>query len=286
MQEFQVRTTVLPDGERLAILTGRDGLPVFSPNVYAISQLRGRNLAFATISNSLRALIVLEQFLGSHGSGIDLRSRIAAGQLLSVAEIDALAIACRLPMNHFHGASELASYRRASATTQLESHRNRAPTSRDSLISPQAAATRLQSIRGYLVWLVGVRCTDSTTSPEVRESLLATSKFTFDAISARLPRGRYRSWGKELEGLDDGPAATLLDLINPEADDKRACSCGTYRPIKACIPARLWRARAGISIPSCRAMSLPNLSWLSEGGLRSESSASKSAGGKCWASRR
>jgi len=123
MSAFQVRTTVLPNGERLAVLTGRDGLPVFCPTVYAVSELRGRNLAFATISNSLRTLIVLELFL--HGNGIQLNERLTEGQLLSVAEIDSLAVACRQPLESVQAHSRNDARQLRSAAAYMESHRRR-----------------------------------------------------------------------------------------------------------------------------------------------------------------
>lgn len=219
MSEYRVKTTVLPDGERLAVLIGRDGLPIFSPTAYAVSELRGRNLALASISNSLRSLIVLQMFLESHDGGIQLSERLAEGRVLSIAEIESLAQSCRLPIEQFRAQLNDDNSAQRATSINMESYRRRVSAAAQERISPQVAGTRLQEIRDYLAWLVTVQASDPKTSDEVRQKLAASSRVAFNAISARIPRTRHAFGGLEREGLDDEPVALLLAVTSPEYPD-------------------------------------------------------------------
>ena len=64
------------------------GCPLFRPTLFALTQVRGRNLPTNTISNVLRAIVVLEHFLAARR--IDLDNRLEYWELLSVAEVEGL----------------------------------------------------------------------------------------------------------------------------------------------------------------------------------------------------
>ena len=75
---YVVRTVVFPSGERfLVLLDHGSGTPLFDPTLFAVTALRGRNRATATIEQALRAVSVLHVFLDA--SGIDLPARLQEG---------------------------------------------------------------------------------------------------------------------------------------------------------------------------------------------------------------
>ena len=96
--EFSVRTVRLQSGERLPmLLAGSTGVPLFEPTLYAVTELRGRGVASATIKQSLQAVMVLCAAL--ERLGVDLNARLADRRLLEAGEIEELVHCCHLPMN-------------------------------------------------------------------------------------------------------------------------------------------------------------------------------------------
>lgn len=215
MSEFRVRTTVLPDGERQATLIGRDGLPVFLAAVYSVSELRGRNLAHATINNSLRALAVLELFLESCGDGLSLLSRMDAGILLSLPEIEGLSAACRASMDSIQAQQPRGVGGGCRSTALDPSTRAFRKPPAKAFVSSAVAGTRLQVIRDYLGWLVRLKCSMPNTAPKIRESLSISAQIALDAISARMPRSNITNTRRE--GLGEEATAALLDIVDPES---------------------------------------------------------------------
>ena len=93
---YTIKTVLMSHGERLPALLD-NGVPLFDANMYAISEIRGRNLASNTIIQALRAVLILYIFLDEHE--IDLMERLKVGLLLAPNEIEALAVYCRMPMS-------------------------------------------------------------------------------------------------------------------------------------------------------------------------------------------
>lgn len=48
MRKYRVKTIVTSSGERLPILLGYDGLPIFEPTVFSLTEIRSRNRASNT----------------------------------------------------------------------------------------------------------------------------------------------------------------------------------------------------------------------------------------------
>ena len=92
---YVVRTLRLSSGERMPVLVDtRVGMPLFNPTVYALTQLRGRNLAANTIVQALRHIMVFILFLEQRG--IDLDARLQKGHIVDLAEIESLVRTCYL----------------------------------------------------------------------------------------------------------------------------------------------------------------------------------------------
>jgi hypothetical protein len=92
--EYRVRVVRLASGERLPVLVGPNGLPLFEPDVFAISALRARSHASNTIGNALRSILVFHLFLDLNK--IDFERRLNEARLLSLAEIEYLVRLCRM----------------------------------------------------------------------------------------------------------------------------------------------------------------------------------------------
>lgn len=86
---------MLASGERLPVLMDtRLGTPLFSPTIYSLSQLRGRNLAANTIEQGLQHIMILLLFLEQRE--IDIEERFREGRILDFVEIESLANICKM----------------------------------------------------------------------------------------------------------------------------------------------------------------------------------------------
>ncbi|WP_292980070.1 hypothetical protein [Nitrosomonas sp.] len=94
---YVVKTLMLSNGERLPVLIDQeDGMPLFAPTVYSVTEVRARNRAYNTIDQLLRHLMAFHIFLDQRG--IDLDARLIQGRVLDLGEIDDLVRVCRMPM--------------------------------------------------------------------------------------------------------------------------------------------------------------------------------------------
>lgn len=82
----QLRLLVMSSGERLPVLFDSSGQPLASPLLFALTELRARGRATATIRQSMQAVQVLLKTLARHD--LDLEVRLARGHFLQLHEID------------------------------------------------------------------------------------------------------------------------------------------------------------------------------------------------------
>jgi len=215
---YQVKTVVAANGERLPILLGSDGLPLFEPTLFALTEIRAKNRAANTIGNSLRAILVFYLFLDQ--SHINLKARLAEGRLLSMGEIEELVRLCRLPIEKIASVSihdEVSSV--AGPVVSIEKCRQRVVSEAAGEIVPTFAATRLRCIRDYLKWLVDDRSSRVGFGSEYRTALEAAGRFVVSTIDARLPAGDSRGYLGRREGLDSASVKELLRVIDPDSPD-------------------------------------------------------------------
>ena len=215
---YRVKTVVSGNGERLPMLIGSDGAPLFEPTLFALCEIRARNRAANTIANSLRGILVFYLFLELNG--IDLRRRLTEGRLLAMGEIEDLVRLCRLPIEEIVSQPIQIEYIPISETVvSLEKHRQRLPTEMVKEIVPRFAATRLRCIRDYLKWVVADRSSRFGADSDYRSSLQAAGNFVAGALDARLPVGDSRGYVGQREGLDTDSITELLRVIDPACPD-------------------------------------------------------------------
>ena len=213
---YRVKTVVLSSGERLPVLLDRDGQPMFAPTVFALTEVRGKNLAANTIGIVLRSVMAFQQFLDTRS--IDLDGRFEGGELLSLGEVEDLARLCRRPL------TELAALSRSSEGTTLNVaslERVRMGGQKTSIaeVEPDVAASRLRYIRMYIQWLATERLSRHGLAPSVTARLSDTARFVAEAIDSRIPHGSGRNALSQREGMSDEAVAELLRVVDPHSPD-------------------------------------------------------------------
>lgn len=215
---YKVSTIMLSSGERLPLLLGMNGLPVFEPTVFSLSEIRARNRASNTIESYLRSVMVLLLFLELRK--IDFHTRLSEGRLLSLGEIEDLTRVCRLPMERIQAMRDEAENLsgKVAPVVLLEKLRMRSSGKPDLEVSPAAAATRLRSIRDYLKWLGLNRLSRHGTSVALRDSLVLSVQQVVDAIDARLPSDGHFLTVKR-EGLTHEEVELILKVVDPQSEN-------------------------------------------------------------------
>lgn len=213
---FKVKTLLFSSGERFPVLVDRLGQPVFEVVTYSLTELRARNQATNTISNSLRALLVFYLFLDLRQ--INLQERLDAGQLLSLGEIEELSRLCRIPVERISDQCAQ-SENLTKPVVSLEKIRMGSHLSSEEEIVPASAANRLRCIRDYLEWMVTERLLRKGSDWPFRTVLESAGKNVSNAINARLPSKAGGSLTGLREGLEPAEVSRMLQIINPHSPD-------------------------------------------------------------------
>ncbi len=219
---YRMKTVVMSDGERLPMLLLRaDGMPLFDPTVYVLTQVRGRSQSSATIERHLRAIMQLLVF--AEAERIDLDERVRTGRLLTMNELDALADAAARPIEalveRLAEREEIARQPEAPARpASLEHYRERLKNEAPPSVVAGSAGTRLRFMRDYVKWLASRRIGNLTEDGDI-----ALRRMTLDAfisgINARVPTQRGGNDRLLPEGLPKEQIKRLLEIVAPDSSE-------------------------------------------------------------------
>lgn len=248
---YQVKTVVFGSGERCPVLVRRDtGLPLFSPNVFVVTQVRSKSFAFRTLEAYLWSLSRLLLFADSYG--IDLWDRIESGELLSLPETDALDAATRLWLDDLRGGGGgAASDRRGVPAVSRLWHTNGGTPAGCGL---DTAATHLDRIHKYFKWATDRRAGSLSDEHGARSRYIAAKDEFLDRLKARIARpgprrGVPRSLPREVR-------EAVLAAVSPEL------SVGIWPTLAARIRnfvLFLWFSKTGLRIGEVLSVLVPDL---------------------------
>jgi integrase len=217
---YRMKTVVMDGGERLPMLLRRaDGMPLFDPAVYALTQVRGRSQSSATIERHIRAVMQLLAF--AEAEGIDLDERIWTGRLLTMNELDALAEAAARPIETL--VERLAERQAATRPPKvpvrpasIERYRARLKSEAPPSVVADSTGTRLRIMRDYITWLASRQIGALTDDKDI-----AIRRMTLDSVisglNARVPAKRGSNGRLLPEGLSTDQITRLLEIIAPDS---------------------------------------------------------------------
>lgn len=214
MAGSRVRVAVFVDGERFPLLLGAQGVPLFEPTLFVVTQLRMKNLAANTIANALRALQLFVAFLESEG--IDIRKRFSEASVLKLHEVEVLVQACRMPLETFSAVvgDERSLTAASPYRARVERLRSRLPNVVKEAVNPAVTATRLQCIRDYVGWLAEIHLAQRPGTLQHRGELRAAVDTFRQALDARMPSGGA---SQEREGVPPEVRSRLHEVTRPDA---------------------------------------------------------------------
>lgn len=218
LTSFAIRTILCANGERLPVLIDRaTGIPVFETVLYAVSELRGRNLASNTILQALRSVMIL--YIVLDRLGIDLNRRLAQVVLLSSGEIEEIVRASKTTLAAF-----LDSTAKSSATTpkkvlSLEKARKALTRQKiDTEVEPSTVSIRLNYIRDYLRWHT-TNWMLRTSSIDARAAMVELADIVDNAFKNKTPQTTGRNQLFQRMGLSKEAQEYLLKVINSGCED-------------------------------------------------------------------
>lgn len=213
MPGYQVRMIVIDEGERMPLLIGEDGVPLFRPTEWIVTARRAANLAANTLQANCYALKFL--YLWADAQGVDIEARMLSGDYLRLNEISSLAAAAQKHLDELDAASP-AKPPKPTKIVSLEQVRMKAPSPVRS-VQKETAANRLRTVADYLAWLgeMGNLHLDLQTS--------ALRQASLDKMIANLTTMVPKTRGRNVVGKREAPPQDVIDrllaVIEPGAPD-------------------------------------------------------------------
>lgn len=201
MDSLATKHIVSADGERLKLLVdSSSGVPLFYPNLYVTSQIRGGAKSVATIQSFITSMKVLYSWCAEYS--IDLEVRWVKGEWLKVWEIDSLRDHCSLTL------------RRAGVKPTKVVNIKQAKREVSRMVDSPTKYVRMTFIADYLKWLaevMGAAKSDKQQKADV-ESM-------YKSIKAHRPKKKGRSdIAREDKGLDQVLLQEVLAVSKPGSE--------------------------------------------------------------------
>jgi len=158
----KVKKRIGGDGERFSIMIGSETrLPLYYPNLFVTTQIRGRGCAANTCDKYLRILSILVEF--ECQNNYTFVERLKNFNYLNIGEIDALLLFCKTNFNNIK-----------TKVTHIERNKN--------IVSASTIKERTSVITEYMLWLA------SLITPNITESNYAKLQRSITLIKAKSPK--------------------------------------------------------------------------------------------------
>lgn len=209
---FAIRTILCSNGERLPVLIDRaTGIPVFEAVIYAVSELRGKNLASNTILQALRSVMIL--YIVLERLGIDMNRRLAQGALLDAGEIEEIVQASKTTLSALLDSPVQASVQTPKKMLSIEKARMAQTRQKiDTEVEPSTIAIRLNYIRDYLRWHT-TNWMLRTSSIDARAAMGSLVELVDNALKNKTPQVTGRNQLYQRMGLSKEAQNYLLKAI-------------------------------------------------------------------------
>ena len=207
---FKIIHYRLPSGERCCeLIDAVSGLPIFDANLYAVSNLRAKNLSVNTVEANLRAIMHL--YLALKLRGIDLEDRLARGTMLSVDEVEFIVSKCRLRVEEL--VSELDAQAGMLPKAKVVALKKKQPKQRE--IS--SYRDRIDNIKSYLDDLALRRLPRFNESSEAYLRFNAERENTLQTLGSRRPTKAIDKF-KGPASLTEEEIKALFAVLDPYSE--------------------------------------------------------------------
>lgn len=218
---YRVRNVRFESGERFPLLVNvSDGMPLFDPCVFLVSEVRSAGCQFNTLKMVIRAIKFAYDW--AYKNKIDFETRFISGQFLTLEEIDNLAAE-----SYTHAASLLEDVfpenevRRVTRkkVASLESARSLKKNETHASVSSDTARIRFYYIRDYLEWLAAKKLGRVRKGTPEYLSLAVAKDEMRRLIEARIPIAHEKSDLNAKMGIEKSVEERLLEIIHPQSSE-------------------------------------------------------------------
>lgn len=217
---YRVSRVRLESGERFPLLlAGTTGLPLWSPTLFVITELRAKNRAYATLLQATRALMFAHQVL-DHLS-IDLDARLTGGVLLSVGELDTMADLAGMSQSWLdsHLKAETGPVRNRIVTSLEKARMRLKPSDSSHQVASHTKAIRLMYARDYLAWLTRQGMLSAEESNPYHHGLANTAQLAIAQLTARIPASSPLNELDARQGVSAEVEARILAVTHPDSPE-------------------------------------------------------------------
>ena len=184
-------------GERFCkLLNNETGLPLFYPNIYAISQVRNRGLSFSSLEAAVSSIQVAYDWFDDRD--INLEERILKKSFLTISEMDALKDRCQRKKTPPESKC---------LSPLIKTHNAKAH-----LVSSALEHSRLSHIANYIEWL-----SDVLLGNGINTDIRASINKCCSGIRERRPPISNQGMFLEDAGLTSELIEEILKIIHPES---------------------------------------------------------------------
>ena len=194
------RHIVSKTGERLKLLVdASSGIPLFYPNLYCTSQIRGASKSVATIQSYITSMKVLYSWAAEYS--VDIEDRWKKAEWFKIWEIDSLRDYCSLPLRPPSERKE-----------KVVNIRQGRPVI-SAGVNSSTKYTRITFIADYLRWLAKIL--NRTSSKSINIEIEAM----YQNIKSHRPKMKGRSvTPREDKGLDSDLIQKVIEVSKPGHD--------------------------------------------------------------------
>lgn len=212
LSPYYVKTILTSSGERLPVLLSRrSGIPLFDPTIWAVTELRGRNVASNTILQALRSLVFLLVVLDI--KKIVLNQRLAESKFLEAGEIEEIVRVCKSTLTAtLESSPDQTEFHQRKVLSLEKARMSMTRRKLGTDVEPSTTAIRLNYIREFLVWRMNEAILRSPVS--ARPNLIALRDITEETFENKTPHPTGRNHMYQRLGLDANAQALLVQVID------------------------------------------------------------------------
>ena len=202
-RQYRIKNFVMFNGERYCLLVNKqNGLPLYYPNLFLITQVRNRSLSSSTMESTLASLKVFIAF--TEFNGIDLQKRFLRRLFLQPYEMDAIRDYCHYDFSHDDHSVSLDHQKQS---LNKLNHRKKIKNRQTGLANTY---NRLTHIAQYSKWLA-----ESLLSTNTDKDVALEIEKMYLGLKSRRPPKKHRNQVEIEKGLSKDQIDILLEVVRP-----------------------------------------------------------------------
>ena len=217
MNDFKIKLILFSNGERFPVLINlKTGIPDYWTTIYSITQLRGKGRTTATISQTIRNIMLFKIILIRLGlSESIIEQRFKEGWGFHLYEIEGLAEECKFFIQDILNDMTPSKI----ALTSFKQFRTKNAKKIFMTVDANTACNRIRDIRDFIDWWINAHLAKLPINGISYIRLKETKDFIKSNLTSRIPKTMDNSSIEGREGLSNKHLDLLLEMINHKSSN-------------------------------------------------------------------